>query len=385
MAINVDSLESKLWPDFVTKAFIDIMVDEVTKRNMPNGVFHARTWNSMTTRLNSITNRSFKMDQLKTKMHRLRAMYREFYSLLQNTGFGWNAETNTVTSSEEVHEKASQFQKKGCDHYKLLEILFNKNNATGVLHHSSTQDPPNTDEENELDNQYLNIGSASHVRVDEDDSDDDIQAMERVSRSGKQKVQVISKKESTSQQMGHALAAWAQASLARAEKYSRDKSKDKSRDRSVEATSRVTFDCSLTKCVAALEEIEGIPDDIYGKTLEKFKDPDWREMFMAMSKERKRGWVVTRFDVDTSDDSTSDESRLKRFASNRFRHSTETISRNFKEVLRAVCRLGKEIIKQESIEFPERINNNSKYYPWFKNCIGAIDGTHISAWVPVEK
>jgi hypothetical protein len=29
-------------------------------------------------------------------------MYREFYSLLQNTGFGWNAETNTVTANEEV-------------------------------------------------------------------------------------------------------------------------------------------------------------------------------------------------------------------------------------------------------------------------------------------
>ncbi|XP_012570899.1 protein ANTAGONIST OF LIKE HETEROCHROMATIN PROTEIN 1-like [Cicer arietinum] len=74
-----------------------------------------------------------------------------------------------------------------------------------------------------------------------------------------------------------------------------------------------------------------------------------------------------------------------RVASNRFQHSTETISRNFKEVLRAVCRLGKELIKQESIELPERIKNNSKYYPWFKNCIGAIDGTHISAWVPAEK
>ncbi|XP_073225547.1 uncharacterized protein [Cicer arietinum] len=160
--------------------------------------------------------------------------------------------------------------------------------------------------------------------------------------------------------------------------------------------------------------------------------------------------VVTRFDVDTSDDSTSDESDddfveflisnviydyhhkffnkgkvltsslsgrefvaeredlsdsrdvlveekvatflfiiehnvRHRVASNRFQHSTETISCNFKEVLRAVCRLGKELIKQESIELPERIKNNSKYYPWFKNCIGAIDDTHISAWVPAEK
>ncbi|CAL5213456.1 unnamed protein product [Lathyrus oleraceus] len=159
MATNVDISDSKLWPDFVTKAFIDIMVDEVTKGNMPNDVFHKRTWTSMTTKLSSMTNRSFKIVQLKAKMHRLRAMYREFYSLLQNIGFGWNTETNTVTASEEVwrnylkvHDKASQFQKKGCDHYKLLDMIFNKNNATGVLHHSSTQDPPNTDEENELDN-----------------------------------------------------------------------------------------------------------------------------------------------------------------------------------------------------------------------------------------
>ncbi|XP_058740553.1 uncharacterized protein LOC131612821 isoform X2 [Vicia villosa] len=237
MTTNVDISDSKLWPDFVTKAFIDIMVDEVTKGNMPNGVFHNRTWTSMTTRLSCTTNRSFKAGQLKAKMHRLRSMYREFYSLLQNTGFGWNAETNTVTASEEVwrnylkvHDKASQFQKKGCDHYKLLEIIFNKNNATGVLHHSSTQDPPNTDEENELDNQYLNNGSACHVRVDNDSSDDDLHEVEHITRSGKKQVQVRSRKESTSHMMGEALSAWAKASLAKADRY---------RDRSVEATSRV--------------------------------------------------------------------------------------------------------------------------------------------------
>jgi len=37
MATNVDINETKIWPDFVTKVFIDIMVDEVTKENMPNG------------------------------------------------------------------------------------------------------------------------------------------------------------------------------------------------------------------------------------------------------------------------------------------------------------------------------------------------------------
>ncbi|KAI5400107.1 hypothetical protein KIW84_065153 [Lathyrus oleraceus] len=164
-----------------------------------------------------------------------------------------------------------------------MEIIFNKNNATGVLHHSSTQDPPNTDEENELDNQYLNNGSVSHVRVNGDSSDDDLHEVEHITRSGKRQVQVRSKKESTSHMMGEALSAWAKASLAKAERY---------RDRSVEATSRVTSDFSLTKCVTILDEMEDIPHDAYGKALEKFMNPDWREVFIAMSVERKRGWVL---------------------------------------------------------------------------------------------
>ncbi|KAI5439591.1 hypothetical protein KIW84_025108 [Lathyrus oleraceus] len=93
--------------------------------------------------------------------------------------------------------------------------------------------------------------------------------------------------------------AWAKASLAKAEGYG---------DRNVEATSRVTSDCSLTKCVIVLDEMEDIPHDAYGKTLEKFMNPDWREVFIAMSVERKRGWVLTRIDIDESDDSTSDAS-----------------------------------------------------------------------------
>ncbi|MCI43718.1 F-box protein, partial [Trifolium medium] len=63
-------------------------------------------------------------------------------------------------------------------------------------------------------------------------------------------------------------------------------------DRSVEATSRVSLDCSLAKRVAALEELEGISDDACGKALEKIISPDWREVFIAMSNERKRAWVL---------------------------------------------------------------------------------------------
>jgi len=155
-----------------------------------------------------------------------------------------------------------------------MEIIFNKNNETEALHQSSTQDPPNTDKENELDNQCCNIGSVNFVSVDNDSSNNDIQELESITSSGKQKHQVkdhTSMKESTSGRMGDA---------------------DAASGKIVEATSsHGTVDCSLTKCVIGLEEIEDISDDIFVKALEKFKDPDWREMFMAMSNDRRRGWL----------------------------------------------------------------------------------------------
>ncbi|KAL6494699.1 hypothetical protein OROGR_031499 [Orobanche gracilis] len=173
MASNVDSVDSKLWPELVIKEFIDIMVEEVNGGNMLNGVFNNKVWTTMTTKLNIKTNRSYNKEQLKAKMNRLRALFRAFSALLQHTGFGWDSETNTVSASDEVwksyirvHKLAGQFRRKGLDHYNLMAIIFNKNSATGVLHHSSTQDPPNTDEENELENQYLNNGV--HVNLDKD-------------------------------------------------------------------------------------------------------------------------------------------------------------------------------------------------------------------------
>ncbi|XP_026429150.1 protein ALP1-like [Papaver somniferum] len=75
-----------------------------------------------------------------------------------------------------------------------------------------------------------------------------------------------------------------------------------------------------------------------------------------------------------------------RILQERFQHSGETISRYFNEVLRAIMELSNELIKPPSFsEAPAEILNNSKYFPWFKDCIGAIDGTHIKVIVPLSQ
>ncbi|CAI9287724.1 unnamed protein product [Lactuca saligna] len=74
-----------------------------------------------------------------------------------------------------------------------------------------------------------------------------------------------------------------------------------------------------------------------------------------------------------------------RFVQEFFNHSGETIHRHFHTVLKAVLKLSADIIKPDANyndDVPEYILNNPRYYPMFKDCIGAIDGTHVRASVP---
>ncbi|XP_052176703.1 uncharacterized protein LOC127791007 [Diospyros lotus] len=68
-----------------------------------------------------------------------------------------------------------------------------------------------------------------------------------------------------------------------------------------------------------------------------------------------------------------------------FNHSGETISRQFHRVLVAVNKFAIDIIKPHpNYNDGEGYHklNNPKYLPFFKDCIGAIDGTHVKARLP---
>ncbi|XP_039773332.1 putative nuclease HARBI1 isoform X2 [Panicum virgatum] len=65
---------------------------------------------------------------------------------------------------------------------------------------------------------------------------------------------------------------------------------------------------------------------------------------------------------------------------NRFKHSGETISRKIDEVLNALMAMACDFIRPKNPNFPsthKRIRDDRRTYPHFKDCIGALDGTHI--------
>ena len=71
-----------------------------------------------------------------------------------------------------------------------------------------------------------------------------------------------------------------------------------------------------------------------------------------------------------------------RVARELFGHSTRTISAAFHTVLMALLKLHLQNVALPSKKPPPEIRENPKLWPFFKGCVGAIDGTHISVCVP---
>ena len=72
---------------------------------------------------------------------------------------------------------------------------------------------------------------------------------------------------------------------------------------------------------------------------------------------------------------------------NKFGHSLETISRKYSEVLNALYKMSSDIIKPKDPYLTEihPCLREARFWPHFKDCIGAIDGSHFPAAVPASE
>ena len=76
-----------------------------------------------------------------------------------------------------------------------------------------------------------------------------------------------------------------------------------------------------------------------------------------------------------------------RQADDRFERSMGTVSRLFDKVLKCLVKLAADIIKPVDAAFTTmhpRLRQR-RFFPYFKDCIGAIDGTHVPCVVPSNK
>ncbi|WCJ42089.1 hypothetical protein M5689_022917 [Euphorbia peplus] len=68
-----------------------------------------------------------------------------------------------------------------------------------------------------------------------------------------------------------------------------------------------------------------------------------------------------------------------------FRYSGETISRHFNNVLNAIMAISLDFFQSPGSEVPPEISGDPRFYPYFKDCVGAVDGIHIPVMVGVDE
>ncbi|KAH6835393.1 hypothetical protein C2S53_003244 [Perilla frutescens var. hirtella] len=65
----------------------------------------------------------------------------------------------------------------------------------------------------------------------------------------------------------------------------------------------------------------------------------------------------------------------------RFHRSHFATSQNFNKILKALNTIAPDMMVKTSTWIPAKIKESTRFMPFFKDCIGAIDGTHIPAMV----
>ncbi|OAO93510.1 hypothetical protein AXX17_AT5G35180 [Arabidopsis thaliana] len=65
-----------------------------------------------------------------------------------------------------------------------------------------------------------------------------------------------------------------------------------------------------------------------------------------------------------------------------FQRSSYSTSINFHKALKALAFLAPSWMAKPEVRVPAKIRETTSFYSYFKDCIGAIDGTHIFAMVP---
>lgn len=308
-----DDEEMKLWPPLIEKLFIELMVDEQGKGNMQNGVFYKRTWTKIHSELNVRAKRNFRFKQVKAKFNRLRQRHRIFSQLLQHSGLSWDAETNTVTASNEVwgnvlaeFPKAKEFRRKGCDNYIQLGLLFNKTTVNSVLASASTQDLTNTDEdreldeERELDEQFRTAGTDVDVDVDVDsDSTDDIEHTKRdvdATHPGKRLMHGGHPQPKKSVKKGDKISEMTEAinnftALSKARFEARQARTSGNSSRHVGELAKVDEDFSLRKAIQLLNQYKDLPHGKWLKVMRELYNSDNRVAFLTMEDDRRMAWM----------------------------------------------------------------------------------------------
>ncbi|KAG9149005.1 hypothetical protein Leryth_010616 [Lithospermum erythrorhizon] len=260
------------WTASLDKIFADLVVAHIQQSNRPNDAFDKKTWNLIRNEFNSLTNSNFNNNQLRKHLDVLRIRYNNLKSA---PGQNDNSLDDPCYIGFDLWEdigaqsRPEVSKMKECPIYDQLCTIFGGSGAEGRYaqssHYRGLENPGVTDPScPESGNPCPETPSSSkHVQLDV--------ARIFADRKRKRALEESSPGQgSEAQEIGDAMAnalldMIASSRLMTAENLQSDNY------------------YSISNCIRALDEMEGIDDSLYYSALDLFEDANIREVFLSLS------------------------------------------------------------------------------------------------------
>ncbi|KAK3183259.1 hypothetical protein Dsin_030545 [Dipteronia sinensis] len=182
------------------------------------------------------------------------------------------------------------YRKKGLEHYEILGDIFNTITATRQLSFSSSQVHLPSDEDREVEDNFINSGV--HVNVDVDAGDDDDSGRVELTedsnkKKGKRDRRSIGSSSNRRKNKWESMDTYFET----AKEVMWDRL-EKVKAKNAEPTGKSNDQFSVTECIEALESLKDIDGNTFNKFMERIVPyVEWGKVFLAMSEERKRQWL----------------------------------------------------------------------------------------------
>ncbi|GMP88875.1 hypothetical protein CsSME_00040699 [Camellia sinensis var. sinensis] len=290
------------WTALEEKLFIQLMVREVHEGNRSATTFSRKGWKHIEQEFCEKTNKRYNNSQFRNKFNQLRTRYLDFSRLLKEPGFIWDPVLNTVTATDALWESyikgnknIKRFRKKGCPMFTELGIIFGDLTASYKDVFPLTQYPMVGEYKLDVEDESTNATPSAFPSDGSNGRDYPSQSTRRrrqKSPSPTSRLRV--KREARTKVVGEALKEWTEASVPSGTSDGKWVEITKATIPTFHGLEASPQACpfSITNCVKCLEAIEGVDGSTYLKAIKMFKDVDWREMFMAMSAERRLVWLA---------------------------------------------------------------------------------------------
>ncbi|XP_011099874.1 L10-interacting MYB domain-containing protein-like isoform X1 [Sesamum indicum] len=250
------------WTAPLTKTLVDLMVDQIQKGNRSNKSFSKRGWKFICDNFRIQTGYWWDNDQLKSRYVALRKQYINVSLLLDHPDFKWDEATGAITSTEEAwdryikdHPDAETLKSMGCPIFNQLRMIF----AEAGRHQKQN-------------------GSTKENETMPCSPGDQIVKVEQLSPSESENYADPASRKRGRKGVEDAIARgileMATATRLRAE-----------------AIKNFNGKFSITDCVRALDQLQGVDDQVYHAALDLFNNRNARETFLTLRVEKRSIWL----------------------------------------------------------------------------------------------